>query len=185
MCRNTLLFVTVLISLLCAGCGSEGQSGNASTVYIDYISTKAGTTGAVFANVSGANSANYSANQMSYTLASKVYPGSTKIPASTIEIANVSIAYSPVITALCAPPVFNPVNGIVNIPRSLLPGGTVDVENVPVLYPSDMVQIYASVPAGTRVCQYDVAMTFNGTEVNTGIRVSKAITSTAYVSIKK
>lgn len=184
MCRDITVLMIAFVVLLCAGCGSEGQSGSASTVYME-ASTKSGTTGAVFANVSGANSVNYTVNQMSYTLTSKIYPGVTKIPASTIEISSVNITYTPVITNLCSPTVFNPVNGVVNIPRTLLAGGSVDVENVPVLYPTDMEQIFSSAPAGTRVCQYDVDMTFNGTEVNTGINVSKRITSTAYVAIKK
>jgi len=178
------VLVTVLLLITCAGCGNEGQSGNASTVYME-ASTKGASDGAVFVNVSGANSSNYSVNQMSFTLASKIYPGTTKIPASTIQIDSVSMAYTPVITNLCTPPVFNAVNGVVNIPRTLPAGGSVDVDNVPMLYPSDMLQIYAGVPSGIRVCQYDVSMMFNGVEVNTGINVSKSINTTAYVSIKK
>jgi hypothetical protein len=177
------------------GCGNEGAPGNGNTVFMQ-STIKQGTTGAVFTNVSGFTFRNLSSvrtattpNSMSFTINSTVYPNANKINASDIDIFEMDFSYAPLEFAPGKlAPAFTP--SVPRVPYSgrLTPGGSLDISNVPVIWPNDLTQIldtaqFINVPAGS-VLPYRVSVTFLGREVNTGIALSNTINIGAFIAVK-
>jgi hypothetical protein len=187
-------YLMFLLCLFSAGCGG-GSTGTGNTVFFT-SSLKTGTTGAVFANFSGVTFANstsarfnpvQSANTMNFTLKSVVTSNSGgTIKNSDIDINRISFTYTPVNNPAFSvnPPTFIPTTPVVAYSGNLTPGGTLDIQNVPVLWDNDILQIGTNLGSATGVFQYIVGVTFSGTEVNTGIPVNNTITISAFVQKK-
>lgn len=178
----------ILFLFLMAGCGNQGSPGNGNTVYMQ-ATIKQSTTGAVFANVSGVRFSNRSTavtvpNSMSFTIKSTVYPGTTKIPASDVDIRSIDFAYTPV-TSLS--PSFTPTVSSLPYSGNLPAGGTLNIDNVPILWTQDIAQIVNSARSlgiSNQTLQYRVDLTFHGREVNTGADLSNTINVSAFVAVK-
>lgn len=182
----------VLFILLMVGCGNQGSPGNGNTVYMQ-ATIKQGSTGAVFANVSGVRFSNVSTavtvpNSMSFTLKSTVYPGTSKIPASDVDISSIGLSFTPAeYQPGSVSPSFTPAVSTVFYSGNLPAGGTLNIDNVPILFNDDLTQIINSARSlgiANKTLQYKVDLTFHGREVNTGMNLSNTINVSAFVAVK-
>jgi hypothetical protein len=178
--------------LLIVGCGNQGSPGNGNTVYMQ-TTIKQGSTGAVFVNVSGVRFSNRSTavtvpNSMSFTIKSNVYPSTSKIPASDVDINSIGFSYTPVINQPgTVPPTFLPTVPSLPYSGNLPAGGTLNIDNVPILWNDDLTQIINSARTlgiSNKTLQYKVDLTFHGKEVNTGVDLSNTINVSAFVTVK-
>ncbi len=176
--------ITVLLGLIIAGCGGSGTTGNGNTVFIS-ASIKSGTTGAVFANFSGATFNNHSsvltaANPMSFTIKSTPYLTSGTVPNSDVNISNITFAFTP----LNGAPAFTPTSPSVPYAGTITPGGSLDINNVPILWDQDVLNIVTALGTSKGIFQYNVGVTFTGIEVNTGATLNTSINVSAFVEKK-
>jgi len=163
-------FLVLLVSVL-AGCGGGGTNGEGNTVYIT-SSIKTGTSGVVSANSSGAS-------DMNFTINSYPYSTSGSIKNSNVVINSISFAFTPVLVSSGVPPSFTPTHPSITYSGLITPGGSIDIENVPVLWDADIANILAGLGANTGTFQYNVVATFSGVETNTG----KAVSTTSNFSV--
>jgi len=161
-------FLVLLVSVL-AGCGGGGTNGEGNTVYIT-SSIKTGTSGVVFANTSSS-----SANSMNFTINSYPYSTSGSIKNSNVIINNISFSFTPSGVS----PTFTPTHPSITYSGLITPSGSLDIQNVPVLWDADIVNIRSAVGSGT--FQYNVVATFSGVETNTGKTVSTTSNFSAIV----
>lgn len=196
MSRYVVYFVSIVIMSALWGCGNQGDPGNGNTVYMQ-ASLTPNTTGVatanVFSNMSGSPFANMttvaSANMLSFTINSKIYPNANKIPVSDIIIDSISFTYTP---QEYAPgklsPSFVPTLSKLSYSGNLPAGGSLKIDNVPILWNNDLISIrnYVNannIPTGTAL-QYKVGVTFHGIEVNTSTALSNSINVGAVVSVQ-
>jgi hypothetical protein len=181
--------------LVVVGCGNQGAPGNGNTVFMQ-ATIKQGTTGAVFTNVSGFTFRNISSvrtattpNSMSFTINSTIYPNANKILASDIDVFEMDFSYTPLEFAPGRlSPAFVPTVPRVPYSGRLTAGGSLAIDNVPIIWPNDLNQIldnaqFIGVPAGS-VLPYRISVTFLGREVNTGINLSNTISIGAFIAVK-
>jgi len=189
--QRTFMIFSVLIVLSITGCGNEGDPGNGNTVYFQ-SSIKSATTGAIFANISGnsidAMTILSGPNNMSFTLQSYVYTHSTTIPSSDIDIKRIDFAFTPLeYEPGKTSPKFTPTFKSILYSGRLTPAGSLNIENVPILYGYDLQQIFDETNTALiddKILKYQVDVTFTGTEVNTGVSLSNTINVTAFVDVR-
>jgi len=124
---------------------------------------------------------------MNFTLKSVVTSNSGgTIKNSDIDINKISFTFTPVNNPAFTvnPPTFIPSAPTLAYSGSLTSGGTLDIQNVPVLWDNDILQIGTNLGSATGLFQYIVGVTFTGTEVNTGTVVSNTINISAFVQKK-
>jgi hypothetical protein len=188
MNRLCIGFLMILLTFLISGCGGGETTGNGNTVFIS-SSIKTGTTGAVFANFSGAVFSNISgtrlnpvqsANLMNFTVKSTPYSTIGTIKNSDVNISSISYTFTPKGNA----PTFIPTSPTLAYAGLLTPNGTLDIQNVPILWDNDIQQILIGLGATSGLFQYDVGVTFTGIEVNTGAVLKNTITISAFIQKK-
>lgn len=188
--KTMLKIFPAFVALSITGCGNEGDPGNGNTVYFQ-SSIKSASTGAIFANISGASTSTMTVlsapNSMSFTLQSYVYPHSTTIPSSDIDINRIDFAFTPLeYEPGKTSPTFTPTFRTILYSGRLTPAGSLNIENVPILDDYDLQQIYNSANTANplidnKILKYKVDVTFTGKEVNTGVNLSNTINVTAFV----
>lgn len=184
MKRVWMAFLMVAVCFVITACGGSGSTGNGNTVYIS-ASIKEGTSGAVFANFSGVvfnnnSSVLTSANPMNFTITSTPFITTGTVPLSDVNITNILFTFAPVNGA----PSFTPVAPSVSYAGQLTPGGSLDIDNVPVLWDMDVQNIVAAAGGVEGQYQYNVIGTFTGVEVNTGAALNTAVNFSAFVSVR-
>ncbi len=163
MLRNIKLYIVGALSIfLLAGCGG-GTSGPANTVFVS-ASTKDGTALAVFPHFSS-NGA-FTGNTVSITFKSTPYTTNSSVDKSDVIINRVDFKYTPAN--------FTPALSSLNFTLSVTPGGTTDLDNLPVLQASDFSQIIL-----TGISSTTIDLTFYGVEVNTGATFTVPYRTTA------
>jgi hypothetical protein len=156
-------FITSLLLLFITGCGGGGTTGNGSTVFIS-ASVKAGAPQAIFYHMS---SGLPTANSTSFTVTSTKYNTTGTVPASDVQINRVSYRFTPYSPA----PAFTPSVTSFAWAGALTPGGTADLDNVPVLWPADYAA-FGTACGSSLSYKYDATVTISGVEVNTGATLS-------------
>lgn len=180
--------LVLMFVLFLSGCGNSGSTGNGNTVFIT-SSLKQGTTGAVFANFSGAIFANLSgtrfnpvqsANLMNFTLKSTPYSASGTFKNSDVIVSNIACTFTPVSPA----PSFVATAPNTAYSGLLTPGGTLDIDNVPILYDEDIKNILILLGPNRGLFEYNVSVTFTGVEANTGMKLYTTSRFSAFIQKK-
>jgi hypothetical protein len=181
---NRAVIVFSMLTLSCVallnGCGGSGAAGLGNTVYIT-ASPKTGTSLAAFKTYSSSKpfsststftdvTPSTSTTTASYTLQSNVYTGMT---GSYVNITGPTLSYTQDISAAGYQTKSVPIAAFpYGITSGLSAGGTVDVENVPVVMANiDAVKanFFTSDSAILPIkFKYDVAASFTGSEATGG-----------------
>lgn len=178
---NQVVILFVMVALLCAallnGCGGSGAVGLGNTVYVtaspkdgaplaafkEYSTSKPFSSTSTFTDVSSSATA-------SYTLTSTVYSGMT---GSYVNIIGPTLTYTQDITTAGYQVKSVPIAALPwGLTSGLTAGGTVDVDNVPVVMSNiDAVKSnYFTTTSATLPIKfkYDVAASFTGSEATGG-----------------
>jgi len=166
-------FLFLLISIL-AGCGGGGTNGNGNTVYIQ-AALKSGTS-VPFVHYSS-NGA-LTGNRLSYVVSSYPYSKADAIKNSNVVINKISYTFTPALGSVA----FSPSIPYTTVSGLIAPEGDWTFNDT-IMFSADVDAITANGAASGTLQQYDLKVTFTGTEVNTGTILSTSLNSSVYVTI--
>ncbi len=176
MKRFVMGILAVITALFMAGCGGSGTTGNGTTVFLT-SQIKDGTSLVAFASIS---SGQFTSTPLSFTIKSTPYVTTGTVPKSDVSIDRILFNYSP---ALPGVPSFVPAMPYKSYGTTVTPGGTADIDNVSVITFADLSSVRSKVNHVSGTYQYNLDVTFTGTEVNTGTGLSTTTHSSMFIDI--
>ena len=183
--RSIVVVGTLITMALLNGCGNEGSAGG-NTVYLT-ASIKDQTSMSIFTNISTANASKlYNPQSLQYTVKSNIYPGSTKILPSDVNIDTVTFNFSglPFDSTNVPSPDLSPKSFVKTNGFKVPAGGSNDVSLISLegMQLNTLAQ-NPNLPARPVRLRYTVDVLFSGREILTNQPVSCSTSAMVYVDV--
>jgi len=187
--RKAKIFTLALIalsSMSILSCGSSGGGNQGNTVYI----TAASKSGSTFTISTTAISSNgppivYNTGSLDFTISSKLYPNTTGTFASTVEITQAQISYTPLMASdglTMSPAIATWSKGVG--PTLVAPGSTADITLTVVDVPQMVALSKEAAFNSTIQFRYGLHVRFIGTETNSNTSLVCDVTNNNFYVTK-